>query len=284
MWKRALPYYYASEGLLKEATNIDDIDRLIRWPDLSDPRWTAGLAERARLLREETEYFVVMRMVASHGPFQTACDLRGTEIFLMDMALKPDFAQALLEKVTTVLEGLLSLAMQAGGRYFDMIELPGDDYAGNSNTIMSPAMFRAFIKPCLERLAKVVREHDPDIKIMLHSDGAITNLLPDLLALGVDVIHPLEPLPATDLAAVKEKFGEQVTFLGGIDISHAMPGRREEVVAEAKRRIAQLAPGGGYILAPSNHLQADVPPENVVTLFEAARQFGKYPIQVMEAL
>jgi hypothetical protein len=85
---------------------------------------------------------------------------------------------------------------------------------------------------------------------MLHSDGAIANLLPDIIALGVDVIHPLEPLPATDLTAVKEKFGKQVSFLGGIDISHAMPGSREDVIAEAKRRIAQLAPGGGYILAP----------------------------------
>jgi uroporphyrinogen decarboxylase len=219
-----------------------------------------------------------MRMVASHGPFQTACDLRGTETFLMDMALHPEFARTLLEKVTAVLEGLLRLAMQTGGKYFDMIELPGDDYAGNTNTIMSPAMFREFIKPCIERLIKVVKERNPNLKVMLHSDGAITNLLPEIIALGVDVIHPLEPLPATDLAAVKEKFGRQVSFLGGIDISHAMRGSREEVSTEAKRRITQLAPGGGYILAPSNHLQADVPAENVVTLFEGAKTVGAYPI------
>ena len=118
------------------------------------------------------------------------------------------------------------------------------------------------------------------MQVMLHSDGAITNFLPDIIDLGIDVIHPLEPLPATDLVSVKEKYGKQVTFLGGIDISHAMPGSREDVIAEAKHRIAQLAPGGGYILAPSNHLQADVPPENVVTLFKTAKEFGKYPIQV----
>jgi uroporphyrinogen decarboxylase len=223
-------------------------------------------------------------MVASHGPFQTACDLRGTETFLMDMALNHEFAHTLLDKVTTTLEGLIKLAMQAGGEYFDMIELPGDDYAGNTGTIISPVMFRKFIKPCIERLVKVVKEHNPDSKIMLHSDGAIANLLPDIIALGVDVIHPLEPLPAMDLVAIKEKYGKQVSFLGGIDISHAMPGSRENVIAEARQRIAQLAPGGGYILAPSNHLQADVPAENVVTLFESARQFGKYPLQVTEAI
>jgi uroporphyrinogen decarboxylase len=282
VWKRAFPYYYAGEGILKDATSIDDIERRVRWPDLSDPRWTYGLEERARLLHEQTDYFVVMRMVSSHGPFQTACDLRGTEAFLMDMALNPQFAHALLDRVTTAMEDLLKLAMRAGKsrQYFDMIELPGDDYAGNTNLLMSPAMFRKFIKPCLARLIKVIREHNPSIKIMLHSDGAITKLLPDIISLGIDVIHPLEPLAATDIPAIKEQFGNQVSFLGGIDITQAMPGTREDVIAETKLRLSQLASGGGYILAPSNHLQADVPAENVATLFETAREFGTYPIKV----
>lgn len=278
VWKRALPYYYTGEGILKDAGSIDDIESRVRWPDLSDPRWTYGIAERAQRLREQTDYFVVMRMIASHGPFQTACDLRGTESFLMDMALKPDFAYALLDKVTTAMEGLLKLAMQAGGKYFDMVELPGDDYAGNTNTLVSPVMFRKFIKPCLERLIKVIKEHNPNTQVMLHSDGAITKLLPEIIVLGVDVIHPLEPLPAMDLLAIKEQFGKQLTFLGGIDISHAMPGTPENVIAETKLRISQLAAGGGYILAPSNHLQADVSAENVATLFETAKTFGVYPI------
>lgn len=279
VWKRALPYYYTGEGILKDATSIDDIERHVRWPDLSDSRWTYGVAERARTLHEQTNYFVVMRMVASHGPFQTACDLRGTESFLMDMAANPDFAHVLLDKVTTAIESLLDLSMQAGGKYFDMVELPGDDYAGNTNLLISPNMFRKFIKPCLERLVRVVKEHNPNAKVMLHSDGAITKLIPDIISLGVDVIHPLEPLAATDIPAIKEQFGTRISFLGGIDISHAMPGAREDVIAETKLRISQLAAGGGYILAPSNHLQADVPAENVVTLFKAAREFGRYPVK-----
>jgi uroporphyrinogen decarboxylase len=278
VWKRALPYYFTGEGILRDAISIDDIESRVRWPDLSDPRWTHGVAERAQLLREQTDYFVVMRMAASHGPFQTACDLRGTESFLIDLALNPEFARALLNKITTTIEGLLRLAMHAGGKYFDMIELPGDDYAGNSNLLISPAMFRKFIKPCLERLVKVVKEYNASVKVMLHSDGAITKLLPDIISIGVDVIHPLEPLQSIDIPAIKEEFGKQVSFLGGIDISHAMPGTREDVITETKLRISQLASEGGYILAPSNHLQADVPPENVVTLFETAKTFGVYPI------
>ncbi len=282
IWKRAYPYYYAGEPILKEANDVEDIDRLIRWPDLSDTRWMAGMVERANNLSEQTDYFVVMRMVASHGPFQTSCDLRGTDTFLMDMAINPEYAQTLLDKVTTVIESLLKLAMLAGGKYFNMIELPGDDYAGNTNLIMSPAMFRKFIKPCIARLVKIAKEHNSNVKIMLHSDGAITKLLEDMIDLGIDVIHPLEPLPATDLDVVKADFGQRMTFLGGIDISHAMPGSREQVIAEAKHRIAQLAHGGGYILAPSNHLQADIPVENVVALYQSAHEYGKYPIHAPE--
>lgn len=272
VWKRARPYYYAGEGILKNAASLDDIDRLVRWPDLTDARWTAGLAGRASTLRENTDYFVALRMVASHGPFQTACDLRGVENFLLDMSLNPEFAQALLDRVTSAIEGLIRLAMEAGGRWFDLVELPGDDYAGNSGPILSPLMFRKFIKPCLSRLIAAIKEYNPEAKVMLHSDGAITKLIPEFIDLGVDVIHPLEPLPATDIPAVKAIYGDRVTFLGGIDIAHAMTASREDVIEEVKLRITQLAPGGGYIIAPSNHLQADVPPENVVTLFETATE------------
>lgn len=280
IWKQAVPYYYAGEGLLRNAVSVDDIDALIRWPDTSDPRWSAGIAERARMLKEGTDYFVVMRMVASHGPFQTACDLRGTENFVVDLVEEPEFAEHLLTGITDLLVGLMEQAMIAGGKHFDMIELPGDDYAGNTNLIISPTMFRKFIKPCLMRMVEVVRRLNPEVKIMFHSDGAITKLIPDLISLGIDVIHPLEPLPVTNIPEIKAAYGDQVTFLGGIDISHAMPGTRQDVIEEVKLRISQLAQGGGYILAPSNHLQADVSAENVVTLFDTALTIGKYPITI----
>ena len=90
------------------------------------------------------------------------------------------------------MEKLYRLMMQTSGTYFDMIELPGDDYAGNENLLISPRMFRKFIKPCLGRLISIIRGNKPNIKIMLHSDGAITKLIPEMITLGIDVIHPLE--------------------------------------------------------------------------------------------
>ena len=277
-WKKALPYYYPDTGILAEA-GLDDIDRLVAWPDPADPRWTAGVRERARLLKEQTDAFVIGRMVTSHGVFQTAGHLRGMEQFLLDLALDEAFVAALVERVTDAIDALLRGYLEAGGMYFDMIELPGDDYATNQNLIMAPTTFRAFFKPALRRLVQTVKEYRSDLKVMFHSDGVIQTLIPDLVEIGVDALHPLEPLPAMDLETIKATYGHQLAFIGGIDIVQAMPGSRQEVVAEVRRRLQQLAPGGGYVLAPANHLQPDVPPENVIALYQAAREFGTYPVE-----
>jgi len=277
-WKHTLPYYYPEEGILL-GKDADAIGKVVQWPDANDPRWVAGVRERAQMLKENSDYFVIARMITSHGPYMTAAHLRGTEQFLMDMSLDESFAQALIERVTNCLDALLRKYLQAGGEFFDMIELPGDDYATSKNLIMSPQTFRKLIKPSLQRLVNTIKEFRSDLKVMLHSDGMIQPILADFIEIGIDVVHPLEPLPIVEHREIKDEFGNQLAFLGAIDIVHAMPGTREEVIAEVKRRIQALALGGGYILAPANHIQPDVPPENIVTLFNAAREFGKYPIQ-----
>lgn len=275
-WTRTFPYYSAIDELLKQAHSITEIDDLVQWPDVGKQEWIEGVNERARTLATAAEHYIVARMVTSHGPFQLACDLRGAAEFMLDMAINPDFAVALLDRVTTIICGLTDAYMRAGGQYFDMIELPGDDYGSNLNLMFSPQMFRDFIKPCIKRIMQTIRSHKPAIKIMLHSDGAISKLIPDFIDLGVDVLHPLEPVPGMDVAAVKQEFGQKIAFLGGIDISGAMPGSSQDVRMDVDRCMRDLAPGGGYVLAPSNHIQADVPPENVIELFSYARKNGSY--------
>jgi uroporphyrinogen decarboxylase len=280
VWKRAVPYFYAGEGILAEAASVDQIDEIVSWPNTKDPQWFTGVEARAQRLRTSTDYWITARMITSHGPFQYASDLRGVEKFMLDMVMDPDFAFALLNRIGDTLCGLLDSYLLACGKYIDMIELPGDDYAGNKNLIISPAMFRMFIKPVIVRMVERIRTFRPDIKIMLHSDGVVTKLIPDLLDAGIDVVHPLEPLPATDQAQVKKEYYGKLAFLGGIDIGESLTGSTEGVAVETKRCIQALAPGGGFILAPSNHIQADVPPENVGALFESARSLGKYPIHI----
>jgi len=274
-WKRTFPYYSATEGLLKERGTINAIEECIHWPDIDDPKWISGVAERAESLKG-SPYFIVGRMVVSHGPFQMACDFRSMENFMMDMVLDPEFAKALLARATDLICGMTRNYLIAAGDVMDMIELPGDDYGGNDNLVFSPRLFRQMIRPCIERIVNCVREFRPDIKIMFHSDGAVGRLIPDFIDMGIDVLHPLEPVSGMDPVQVKAEYGNEISFLGGVDISHAMPGTIKDVRADVDRCIKDLAPHGGYILAPCNHLQADVPPENVIELYSYAKQAGIY--------
>ncbi len=276
-WKRAAPYYYPGNGVLAGAT-LDDIESRVKWPDPNDPRWTAGVRDRAQTLGENTPYFVIARMVTSHGPYMTASHLRGDKQFFLDMAADPKFTLTLVERVTDSLTAFLQKYLEACGPYIDLIELPGDDYATQTSMAMSPKMFRKYFKPAIKRLVDTVKTYRADIKVMQHCDGALTPILPDLIEVGIDVVHPLEPLLAMNLEEVKTKFGDRLAFLGAIDIVQALPGRPQDVVDEVRLRIRQLARGGGYILAPANHVQADVPAENLVTLFETARRYGRYPL------
>lgn len=274
-WRRTYPYYSATDGILKNSVSIDDIAELVNWPDVDDPRWTDGVTERSKVVND-SGFYIIGRMVLSHGPYQMACDLRGMENFMVDIIAQPEFATELLDRITEIICGLTSNYLEAAGKTMNMIELPGDDYAANDNLVFSPKLFRKMIRPCLERIIKTIRSIRPDIKIMLHSDGAIGKLIPDFIEMGIDVVHPLEPVTGMDPSQIKQLYGDSISFLGGVDISHALPGTIEDVRTDVKRCIRDLASGGGYILAPCNHLQADIPPENVIEMYNYAKIAGIY--------
>ena len=112
-----------------------------------------------------------------------------------------------------------------------------------------------------------------------HTDGAIMKIVDRFVDLGVDVLNPLEPLAANDWRKIKKEYGDRLCFMGGVDIKKAMTGTVGDVKEEVLRCMETFAPGGGYILTPSNHLQKDVPPENIVALYELGREHGRYPIK-----
>jgi uroporphyrinogen decarboxylase len=217
------------------------------------------------------------RAFDSFGPFERCCALRKTDIFLADLALKEDFSRLLIQKVTDVLCEGIGVYLEKAGKYLDILELPGDDYAA-LRPIISPRMFNHFFVPSWKRIIELVRQAAPQCKILFHSDGNMEPLLGRLIELGVDIFHCLEPLPNIDMGKIKTEYGDKLCFWGAIDIKEAMQGSKEWLRAEVKERIHLLAKGGGYVLAPANHLQPDVPVNNVLTLFRAAREYGKYPI------
>jgi hypothetical protein len=161
-------------------------------------------------------------------------------------------------------------------KYLDFFEIPGDDYGGTSDLMISPSSFEELILPELARITKIVKEFRTDLPVAFHSDGAITKIIGDLADIGVDILNPLEPLEAMDWAAVKMEFGDRMSFMGGVDLKKALPGSKDDVIADVKRCIDTFGKGGAYILTSANHMQSDIPPENIVTMFETAKSYGTY--------
>ncbi len=275
---------YAQTGLylgaisfpLERAT-VPDLDSY-SWPGVENLVNRDEFRRRAQFLKEKTGYAVVGRAFDSYGPFERCCALRKTDRFMIDLGLDPEFALKLIEKVTEVHLRLLEIYLETAGRYLDIIELPGDDYAATF-PLISPKMFDRFFAPAWQRTIGLIKSAAPQAKILFHSDGNMEPFLGRLVDLGVDIFHCLEPLPNVDMARIKAAYGQKLCFWGGIDIKQALQQDEATVEAEVKRRIRLLGQGGGYVLAPANHLQPDVPAQNVIALFRAARQFGKYPLE-----
>jgi uroporphyrinogen decarboxylase len=237
------------------------------------------LEETIRHLQENyPTHAIGARAVNSYGPLEQASELRGREQFLMDTVAEPELAMLILEKCADVIVRGQEAYLDKIGKHVDFFEIPGDDYGANHGLLLSPTFFRTAIKPCLSRIVQSVKSYRSDLPVVFHTDGAIMEIIPDLIEIGIDVLNPLEPLPATDWAAIKQRYGKQLAFMGGIDLKTAMTGPVECVEAEVKRRIEIFGPGGGYIVAPANHLQKDVPPANIEALFAAARKHGRYPL------
>jgi uroporphyrinogen decarboxylase len=274
-WQRIPPNIMAVEHPLAGATLAEveaysppDPERYVRLDELK---------ERVAALKQ-TDYAIAARACASYGPFEQAAMLRGREQFFMDLVLNPELAGLLMRKVTDVIVRLNDLYLDAVGHDIDVMEIPGDDYGGSENLMFSPQVFEALIEPQLARVIQPIKAFREDLFVAFHSDGAVAKLLGHFISLGIDLFHPLEPLPANDMEAIKATYGDRLSFMGAIDVRRAMPGSLAELEAEVKQRIGTLAPGGGYILAPANHLQIDVPPQNIVALYDLGRTYGRYPL------
>ena len=273
-WKRMGDYVSPAGAPLANAS-IEDVDGY-EWPDPERYLRLDELRTRLAALKKRGDHAIAARAVNSYGPFEQASALRGREQFLMDLVLDPELASHLISKVTDVIVRANELYLDVAGPDIDIIEIPGDDYAGAEQPLISPRMFDRMLLPALERIVSPIKAYRDDLFVAFHSDGAIMAFLPRFIDAGIDLFHPLEPIPANDLEAIKAEFGGRLAFMGAIDIQQALPGTVADVETEVKERIGVLAPGGGYILAPANHLQTDIPPENIVALYDFGRRFGGY--------
>jgi uroporphyrinogen decarboxylase len=273
-------HYDFYDPVLKDAS-IKELEEY-PWPDPTNPELILGLEKKAKDLYENTDFALVGKF--SNSIFEQSFYMRGFEQLLMDLALDPEFASALMSKMVDLALGYLEVGLKACGKYLQCVRFAGDDMGQQSGMLMSPKTFREVIKPQFARYyataRKLIDQVNPEIKVMAHTDGDVYPIIPDYIEMGLDVLNPVQPyVKDMEHDKLKAEFGDRLAFHAAIDIQKVMPfGTPEEVKSEAIKTMKTLGPGGGYILAPTHYLQADVPPENVIALRDAVLEFGKYPL------
>lgn len=262
-------YYEIRRSPLAGEIDTGDIARY-SWPDPTDPGRFRGLAEKARRLREETDYAVVYN--ARYNLVHMTQYLRGFEDWYYDLGQNHGLFHALME---AVLENLLELnrrALAEVGPYIDVLAF-GDDIGLQDRPVCSLASYRKLIRPYQERIVAQIRELTP-AKILYHSCGSVYAYIPDFIDMGIDALNPVQ-VTAKHMAPerLKSEFGDRIAFWGGIDNHRLLPqGTPEEVRAGVRRMFDIMGPGGGYVMAAVHNIQPDVPPENILALFDEGQR------------
>jgi len=245
------------------------------FPKGDDPGRFAGLRERAAAIRNETPYALVSGI--SGVVYEICWYLRGLEQWFMDMLTQPDFCEALLEQTLRFWLDWFRAFLDEVGDLVDVIMI-GDDLAGQTGPLFRPDFYRRVVQPRQKRLVQYIRPRTA-AKIWYHTCGACVGYIPDLLDNGIDILNPVQISAAgMNPAELKRRFGDRLVFWGGgIDAQHVLPRATPEVVREHVRRNLELwKPGGGYVFNNVHNIQAGVPPENVVAMYDAAYEFGFY--------
>jgi uroporphyrinogen decarboxylase len=272
VWRRAGKGHYAPTGNpLREATLVD-LDAFA-WPDAQNPGRTRGLRDAARRLHEGTDYAVVLSLPV--GFVHLSQYLRGYEQWLMDIVLNPEFLDALLDRALAWWLDLAGNVLDEVGPYVDVVAI-GDDVAFHDRPMVDLARYRTLFKPRHRQMMDLVKAKSK-AKVLYHCCGAVKPLIGEFIEIGVDALNPVQVSSAgmNDTAALKAAFGDQICFWGAIDTGRVLPmGTQADVRAEVRRRIRDLAGGGGYVLAAVHNIQEDVPAENIMAMADAAIELG----------
>lgn len=244
------------------------------WPDCGDPRRIEGLREQAERYRAQGKAVMIKGVLA--GIFEMAQRLRGTEDFMVDLLADRSSAEALLDKMVQCKLDFWEMALPRLGDVVDVVS-EADDYGTQISQLISPRMFREVMKPRLRVIHERIHHLAPHAKLFFHTCGSVREILPDLIEVGVDILNPVHVRAAgMEPAALKRDFGDALVFWGGgVDTQGVLPhGTPEEVREDVRRNVEALMPGGAYVFNTIHNIQADVPPENIVAMWETVMQIG----------
>jgi uroporphyrinogen decarboxylase len=194
---------------------------------------------------------------------------------MVDLLLNEEFAEAFLERMTQTIVRAQELFLDQVGDLLD-VHFAADDLSGQNGPLISPKIYRRTVKPRWARIISLIKSKTR-AKVFYHTCGAVDEFIPDLIEMGVDILNPVQvSAPGMDSAGLKRKYGKNLCFWGGgCDTQRVLPfGTPVEVREEVKRRMQDLAPGGGFVFNAVHNIQPGVAPENVMAMFDAAREFG----------
>lgn len=277
-WSKPPGSFYTtpSSHPLKSAS-LEEIAR-VPWPDPHEPSRFDQLREKAQYLFKTSDYALMADGTTGVGVFDMSWHLRGMENIFMDMVLKPDFTRALFERLTDYYEAVYTNYLRAIGEYIEMV-IYYEDLSGQEGPLISPDLYRKYVKPCHKRIFKAIKENT-QAKLCVHTCGSAYAFLDDYVELGVDVLNPVQ-ISARDMdpLRLKQRYGKALSFHGGIDTQRFLPrATPAEIKEEVRRMIGILGRGGGYLFTSCHSIQPDVAPASIVALFSAAVEHGEYPL------
>jgi uroporphyrinogen decarboxylase len=269
-----LLYYDFIGHPLSGAETIADV-AAFPWPDPHDPARYAGLEAAARELHATTDKAIVVNLIGSI--FEFSWYLRGYVGFMEDLLSDPPLAEAQLDAMLEYQTALIGEVLDRVGDLVSVV-LTGSDLGTQRAPMVDPEVYRRSIWPRYRKLWDFIHSRT-SARIFYHSCGSILPMIPLLIDGGVDAIHPVQPM-ATDMGdriRLKREFGDRITFWGGFDQQGVLPfGTPEQVRDETRRLLDEFMSGGGFVFAAGHNIQADVPPENILALFDTVHEHGVY--------
>ncbi len=232
-------------------------------PEPNDPKL---YLDAENLLRNyKDRYFIVGATVTTI--FETAWALRGLENLMMDFITEPQLANDILDIPYNY---HLTAAKKLVKMGVDMI-WTGDDVGSQKGMMISPKLWRQFFKPRMANFIKELKTINPELKVAYHSDGNISDIIEELIEIGIDILNPIQPA-CIDPAKVKEQYGDRLCFWGSIDEQYTLPfGSADDVKNEVIQRLKTIGKDGGLIIGPTHHVQLDTPMENFKAMVDTIK-------------
>jgi len=267
-------YYDMYYHPLANAETLTDF-KAYKMPDPLDDRRYQNLRPEAEAAVERGKAVVLAGPGA--GILETYTWLRGFEQFYIDMALNHEFVAYMLDRLVEFKQAYWERVLADFGDLV-VVACEHDDLAGQKALLFSPDTYRSLVKPRHKKLFQFIKAQAP-VKLFYHTDGAVRPLIWDLIEAGIDILNPVQFTAADmDLKELKQEFGQDLVFWGaGVDTQGVLgSGTPAEVKADVKRNVEALAAGGGFIFATVHDIQANVPPENIMAMWDAWKTYGLY--------